>query len=135
MSGRQFYCPLDCGLRCYSVMRHINFCKNKSLLGKIYIQCPYNPEHIFKKSIMNIHIHECEDNEQEKDFEEKVSKIQPIRPKKNVNNNNDKEVENFYDIQNEKENENEKEKEKENEKEKEKENEKENENEKKENEN
>ena len=101
MSERQFYCPLDCGLRCYSVLRHINFCKNKSLLGKTYLQCPYNPEHIFKKSIMNIHIHECDDNQQEKDFEEKVNKIQPIRPKKNISNYNDKENENFDDIENE----------------------------------
>ena len=109
MNDRQFYCPLDCGLRCYSVMRHISFCKNKSLLGKTYIQCPFNPEHIFKKSIMNIHIHECEDNEQEKDLEEKVNKIQPIRPKKNIQGNNDKEIENINDTHNKKEKEQEKE--------------------------
>ena len=82
---------------------------DKSLLGKTYIQCPFNPEHIFKKSIMNIHIHECEDNEQEKDLEEKVNKIQPIRPKKNIQSNNDKEIENINDTYNKKEKKQEKE--------------------------
>ena len=94
MSGREFYCPLDCGLKCYSVMRHINFCKNKSLLGKIYIQCPFNPEHIFKKTIMNIHIHECPENQQEKEFEEKVSKINPINVNKDENNDENNEENN-----------------------------------------
>ncbi len=104
MSGREFYCPLDCGLKCYSVMRHINFCKNKSLLGKIYIQCPFNPEHIFKKTIMNIHIHECPENQQEKEFEEKVSKINPIKGNKDENSDENNEENNENINENNKEN-------------------------------
>jgi hypothetical protein len=57
-----FVCPLNCGLKIVNVVKHIQKCKNKNLLGKTFIQCPFNKNHICKKEIYSFHSHSCQDN-------------------------------------------------------------------------
>jgi hypothetical protein len=57
-----FVCPLNCGLKIVNVAKHIQKCKNKNLLGKTFIQCPFNKNHICKKEIYSFHSHSCQDN-------------------------------------------------------------------------
>ena len=58
----QFVCPLNCGLKIFNVSKHIPKCKNKNLIGKTFIQCPFNKNHICKKEIYSFHSHSCQDN-------------------------------------------------------------------------
>ena len=58
----QFVCPLNCGLKIFNVSKHILKCKNKNLIGKTFIQCPFNKNHICKKEIYSFHSHSCQDN-------------------------------------------------------------------------
>ena len=58
----QFVCPLNCGLKIFNVSKHIPKCKNKNLIGKTFIQCPYNKNHVCKKEIYSFHFHSCQDN-------------------------------------------------------------------------
>ena len=59
MSGEElFFCPLECGARIKS-LKHINKCKNGNLLGVKYKLCEYNPTHIIKNELYQIHLLSC----------------------------------------------------------------------------
>lgn len=53
------FCPLECGLRVKSFYTHISRCKKKDLLGKEYVKCKYNYNHIVKKELIDKHLEEC----------------------------------------------------------------------------
>ena len=61
MSNIYPFCPLLCGIRTNFILEHIKKCKNKALLGVKYIQCPYNPRHIFGKKVFQMHVDRCPD--------------------------------------------------------------------------
>lgn len=55
-------CPLECGVKILvkSFYSHYPKCKRKELLGKDYIKCKYNYNHIVKKSDYDKHLEICE---------------------------------------------------------------------------
>ncbi len=61
MSNIYPFCPLLCGIRTNFILEHIKKCKNKALLGVKYMQCPYNPRHIFGKKVFQMHVDRCPD--------------------------------------------------------------------------
>ena len=74
MSSR-FFCPLLCGMKISNLDSHSKICVNKDMIGKYFLRCPYNPNHIVKTKVYKAHIENCGDrfkkkketNEEEED--------------------------------------------------------------------
>ena len=62
-----FFCPLECGARIKSLIKHIQKCKNYNLLGIKYKLCEYNNTHIIRKELYETHLLICKSK---KKFEE-----------------------------------------------------------------
>ena len=62
-----FFCPLECGARIKSLIKHIQKCKNYNLLGIKYKICEYNNTHIIRKELYETHLLICKSK---KKFEE-----------------------------------------------------------------
>ena len=84
MSSR-FFCPLLCGMKISNLDSHSKICVNKDMIGKYFLRCPYNPNHIVKSKVYNSHIEHCEDrfkkkkdpNEKE-DVEEEEEEVEEV---------------------------------------------------------
>ena len=60
MSSR-FFCPLLCGMKISNLDSHSKICVNKDMIGKYFLRCPYNPNHIVKSKVYKAHIENCGD--------------------------------------------------------------------------
>ena len=66
MSSFKIYCPLLCGTKIINLFEHLKICNNIKLLGKYYLQCPYNKEHIINKKYYDCHVENCPNKIEEK---------------------------------------------------------------------
>ena len=76
MSSR-FFCPLLCGTKISNLALHVKTCVNKNMIGKYFLRCPYNPNHIIKAKVYEGHIENCDDRpkkEEKKEIEKKKKK-------------------------------------------------------------
>ena len=90
-------CPLDCGARIKSLHKHLAKCQNKKLLGVKYKLCKYNPSHIIKNELYELHLISCESKKIDEDDDSDEDSIGEYLKKKlndenvqnNINNGNE----------------------------------------------
>ena len=75
MSSR-FFCPLLCGTKISNLALHVKTCVNKNMIGKYFLRCPYNPNHIIKAKVYEGHIENCDDRPKKEEKEEKEEEIE-----------------------------------------------------------
>ena len=99
------FCPLLCGSIIKNISVHLIFCHNKHLLGKYYLQCPYNENHILSKKIYENHIENCIDKPKRKQKIKNKRKLTLIRKSFDFNISQKQKDENLNnnDIENSKE--------------------------------
>ena len=65
-----FFCPLECGARIKNFSKHLIKCLNKKLLFVNYKVCEYNPMHIIKNELYELHLISCETKKKLEEQEE-----------------------------------------------------------------
>ena len=96
MSSR-FFCPLLCGMKISDLDSHSKTCVNKELIGKYFLRCPYNPNHIVKSKVYKAHIQSCGDrfkkkkepNEEVENEEEEYEEEEKENEKNKMKKKND----------------------------------------------